>query len=199
VAVLAPFEFRAGNDRWCVRCARWLASLALLASAALGAATQPGALRDYQIKAIFLYNFAQFVEWPPVAFPEEETPLVIGVLGEDPFGTDLDDAVKGEKLGHRALLVRRFRRVEDVGACHILFISRSEAPRLERILASLQDRSILTVSDAEGFTSRGGMIRFVTENNKVRMRINLEIAKRAGLTLSSKLLRPADIVTQGRD
>lgn len=175
-----------------------LTVLTLLAATTLGAATQTGPLRDYQLKGIFLYNFAQFVEWPPAAFPTEQAPLIIGVLGEDPFGPNLDEVAKGEKLGGRVLEVRRYRRVEDVDVCHILFISRSEFSRLRRVLAGLEGRSILTVSDAEEFTRWGGMIRFVTENNKIRIRINVEAAKRAGLTLSSKLLRAAEVVTPER-
>lgn len=172
--------------------------LALLQGAFLrGAAIPAATFSEYQIKAVFLYNFAQFVEWPPQAFASETAPLVIGVLGEDPFGPELEAAVKEEKLGRRSLEIRRFRRVEEIATCHILFISRSESPRFERILSSLQGRSILTVSEVEEFTRRGGMIRFLTENKKVRMRINPDAAKRAGLTISSKLLRPADIVRDG--
>jgi hypothetical protein len=83
--------------------------------------------------------------------------------------------------------------------CHILFISQSESKRLEQIVAALKGRSILTVSDSDGFTRYGGMIRFVTEKNKLRLRINLEAATAANLTISSKLLRPAEIVTPGKD
>lgn len=162
-----------------------------------GATTPPAVFSEYQIKAVFLYNFAQFVEWPAAVFANEAAPLVIGVLGDDPFGAQLDAAVKEEKLGQRPLEIRRFRRVEEIATCHILFICRSESARLERIISSLQGRSVLTVSDMDEFTRRGGMIRFLTENKKVRMRINPEAAKRVGLTISSKLLRPAEIVGEG--
>ena len=160
----------------------------------LTAAMAPAPLREYQIKAVFLYNFAQFVEWPAAAFPDELTPLIIGVLGEDSFGADLDAAASGEKVGARSIEVRRYRRIEDVGTCHILFISRSEIARFDLILTTLRDRSVLTVGDFQDFSLRGGMICFVMEKNRVRMRINLESAKRARLILSSKLLRPAEIV-----
>jgi hypothetical protein len=175
--------------------ARWLAALLLVIPAKLRSGEPSAPLKEYQIKALFLYNFAQFVEWPANAFPSAETPITIGVLGDDPFGSDLDAIVQGDRSGNRALKVRRFQRVEEIDGCHILFISQTESSRLEQILSVLKGRSILTVGDAEGFSLRGGMIRFVTENKKVRMRINLDAAKRAGLTLSSKLLRPAEIVT----
>lgn len=154
---------------------------------------------EYQLKAVFLFNFAQFVEWPASAFPSPETPLVIGVLGEDPFGPYLDETVRGEKVNDRPLVVRRYQSVEEITTCHILFISRAEEGRLKGILDSLRGRSVLTVSDADRFATRGGMIRFVTDHHRIRFRINLEAARAANLTLSSKLLRPAQIVPEGKD
>src|SRR5438552_6249404 len=157
----------------------WIVLFVLLLSSgpSLLAETAPPA--EYQLKAVFLFNFAQFVEWPPEAFPEARTPLIIGVLGEDPFGAYLDETVRGEKVNNRVLAVQRYRRVDEIKTCHILFISHSEASRLEPIFASLKGRNILTVSDAVDFTRHGGMIRFVTEKNKIRLRINLEAAKAA--------------------
>jgi hypothetical protein len=154
----------------------------------LSAETSP----EYQVKAVFLFNFAQFVDWPPKAFPEPQTPLVIGVLGEDPFGTYLDETVRGENVNNRPLVVQRYRRIGDIKTCHVLFINRSETDRLEQILASLRGRNILTVGDTDDFAQRGGMIQLVTEKNKIRMRINLEVVKAANLTISSKLLRVAE-------
>ena len=172
----------------------WLAFLTVAVMVQPSVQAQPVA-RESQIKAVFLYNFVRFVDWPPSAFPDTQAPMVIGVLGEDPFGAALDDAIRGESVNGRPLEVRHFRRIEDLGDCQVLFISRSEATRLAPILTSLKGRSVLTVSDAEDFTNRGGMIRFVTENNKVRLKINIDAAKAAELTISSKLLRPAEVVT----
>jgi hypothetical protein len=197
VAVLSLSVNNASHGR-CGRLRRiLLAALILVLPVLARAAERAPILPEYQVKAVFLFNFAQFVEWPAVAFPEAKTPLVIGVLGEDPFGAELDEIVRGETLGLRPLQVRRYQRVEEIEACHILFISRSEGPRLALVLERLKGRSVLTVGDMDEFTRRGGMIRFVTEQNKVRMRINVEAAKRVGLVISSKLLRPADIVTEG--
>jgi hypothetical protein len=173
---------------------------ALLFSGGLGASAQAAPVAvEYQIKAVFLFNFAQFVDWPSRAFPEAQSPLVIGILGDDPFDDYLDETVRGEKVNDRPLAVQRYRRAEDIGACQVLFISRSESGRLEQVLASLKGRSILTVGDMEGFAQRGGMIGLVTENSKIRLKINVEAAKAAALTISSKLLRPAEIVTDGKD
>jgi hypothetical protein len=169
-----------------------LGAVALLLA---GAGARAEAPSEYQVKAVFLFNFAQFVEWPAAAFEGPEAPLVIGVLGEDPFGPALDDTVRGEVINERPLAVRRFQRAEDLDQCHILFVSRSESKRLESIVAALRGRAILTVGETEGFALRGVMIRFVTEKNRLRLRINLDAAKAAGLVVSSKLLRPAEIVT----
>jgi hypothetical protein len=144
---------------------------------------------EYQVKAVFLFNFAQFVEWPASAFAQSQTPLVIGVLGQDPFGSYLDDTVRGEKVNNRPLTVRRYRRLEEIQTCHVLFISGSEAERMDQILASLKYRKIITVADAEGPAGARVMIRFVTQQNKIRLRINPEAARAANLTISSKLLR----------
>lgn len=163
----------------------------------LGPAPRAAAPTEYQVKAVFLFNFSQFVDWPATAFAASNAPLVIGVLGTDPFGVNLDEVVRGENVKGHPLQVRRYTSVDQLDSCHILFISNSESRRLDDILRTLKGRSILTVSDEDSFANRGGMIRLVTENSRVRMRINLEAAEAAGLTLSSKLLRPAEIVRSG--
>jgi len=186
------------------RCRRKLHLVAIwfvLLTLCLHTSDLPGqtAAPEYQIKAVFLFNFAQFIDWPARAFPDATTPLVIGILGEDPFGAYLDETVRNEKVNNRPLVIQRYRRVDEIKICHILFISRSEQNQLEQILAELKGRNTLTVGDYEGFALHGGMIRFITEKNRIRLRINLEAAKAANLTISSKLLRPAEIVEPGKD
>src|ERR1700736_411185 len=152
---------------------------------------QGGPAPEYQVKAVFLFNLVQFVQWPAQAFPAPGTHLVIGVLGEDPFGGYLNETVRGARVNNRPLVVQRYRRVSEIKTCHVLFVSRSGAESLEQVFAALRGRSVLTVGDAEDFIARGGMIRLVTENNKIRIRINLDAVRAAGLTISSKLLRLA--------
>lgn len=173
---------------------RWLAA-GLLLACSLPAAVQSS--REYQVKAVFLFNFTQFVEWPAATFPDPGAPLVIGIVGEDPFGLLLEEAVRNEKSGEHPLQIRRFQSTEQAD-CHILFISRSETGRLELLLNALNGKPILTVSDSDNAARRGVMIRFINENNRIRLRINLDAAKRAGLTISSKLLRSAEIVGDSR-
>ena len=159
------------------------------------AAEVPMLSKEFQVKAVFLYNFAQFVEWPASAFENAESPLVIGVLGLDPFGLFLDETIQGERVNGRPLLVKRFRSVSEVQNCHILFVSGSEGPRAGQVANALKGRSVLTVCDWEGLPTHAAIVRFVMERSRVRLRINLEAAREVGLTISSKLLRSAEAVT----
>jgi hypothetical protein len=167
---------------------------ALILAVLLRGACGAEAPSEYQVKAVFVFNFSHFVEWPAPAFGSPNEPFVIGILGDDPFGSRLDDAVRGEQIDQHPLLVRRFRTIGDIGDCRILYIDRSELPKMEQILAALDHRSTLTVADADGSAPNGVMIQFMTENNRIRLRINVDSARAAGLTISSKLLRPAEIV-----
>ena len=104
---------------------------------------------EYQVKAVFLFNFAQFVDWPAEAFPRPDAPFVIGILGEDPFGAQLDDVVRGETVNKRPLVIERYRSVAEIRNCNILFIGGNEGGHLDEILMALKGRSILTVGDAD--------------------------------------------------
>ncbi len=176
---------------------------ALLAAASLFCApvttvrADPGAVNEYAIKAAFVFNFIQFVEWPSSAFPDPGTVLTIGVLGNDPFGPLLDQTVKGESVKGRGLVVRRFRDVDEVKSCHVLFISKSEKERIPLILKHLEGLPLLTIGEVEGFADRGGVVNFYTEKNRVRFEINHESARRKGLKITSQLLCLGRIV--GRD
>jgi hypothetical protein len=151
-------------------------------------------LSEYRVKAVFLFNFAQFVEWPPAAPETSAKPFVIGILGKDPFGSDLDAVVRGETVAQRPLVVERYHSVADLQDCNILYIARTEIGHLPQILSALKGRSILTVSDADSGDQSGVMIRLVNQNNRIRLQIDVGAAKAANLTISSKLLRPAEIV-----
>jgi hypothetical protein len=171
----------------------------MLFSAGPEASAQTAISREYEIKAVFLFNFAQFVDWPPEASASPLAPLVIGVLGDDPFDGYLDDTVRGEKLKNRPFVVQRYRRVEDIDGCQVLFIGDTNPGKLAHILAALKGRSILTVGDTQGFAEDGGIIRFVTENNRIRFRINVDAAETAHLVISSKLLRLAEVAPPGTE
>jgi hypothetical protein len=151
-------------------------------------------LSEYQIKAGFLYNFAKFIEWPAQAFPDAHAPITIGILGQDPFGDILDQAIKGQVINGRKLAIRRLKGIGDLKACHILFISSSEKKHLTHILEGLKASSVLTVGEIDGFTQRGGIIKFTVAESQVRLEINVDLAQQAGLKISAKLLALAKIV-----
>lgn len=150
--------------------------------------------KEYQIKAVFLFNFTQFIEWPGTAFSEENAPFVIGILGDDPFGSYIDETIRGETLNGHPLVVKRFKTPDEVEVCHILFVNISDREDIKNAFEKIKSQPVLTVGDVANFAKQGGMIRFITENNKTRIRINLEAAKEADLTISSKLLKLAEIV-----
>jgi hypothetical protein len=143
---------------------------------------------EYQIKAAFLFNFAKFVQWPPGAFADATSPIVIGVLGENPFHEDLARTIRNKAVDDRPLLVKELRSPTEARKCHILFISASEKKRLPKILKGLKGASVLTVSEMDHFTENGGMINFVLKGTKIRFQINHEEATQAGLKISSKLM-----------
>ncbi len=150
-------------------------------------------LKLFQISLLF--NFTQFVEWPSSSFATDQSPLVIGVLGGNPFGSFLEEVVTGEKVNGHPLVVEYYKNALDIKGCHILFINVSNAYNPKDIVKSLKGKNILTVSDANNFLQDGGMIRFFTKNNKIQLQIDLEAAKEEELTISSKLLRLAEIIS----
>ncbi|HSY17176.1 MAG TPA: YfiR family protein [Candidatus Acidoferrales bacterium] len=176
-----------------------LGCLGILLLSLLTAGNVMGQSKEYQIKATFIFNFAQFIDWPPAAFTGTNAPFCIGILGDDPFGKYLDETVQGEKIDGHPLVVQRYHHVEEATNCQVLFISRSETKRLKDDFASLKSQSILTVGEVEGFCKDGGAIRFVTEQNKIHFRISPDTVKNASLTASSKLLRLAEIIPPGGD
>lgn len=143
---------------------------------------------EYQIKAAFIYNFAKFVEWPPKAFPKPNSPIIIGVLGENVFGQDLAHTIRNKTIDQHPFEFLWYHSIYEATNCQILFISRSEKKQLPQIIAVLHEDSILTVSEMDHFTESGGMINFVIQHDRVRFQINDANAKKASLKISSKLL-----------
>jgi hypothetical protein len=175
-----------------------LLGLALLIIAPAQSTSAPAApAGEYQIKAAFLYNFAKFVEWPANKFSTTNSPVVIGVLGRDPFGADLDKTILDETVGGRPIVIKRFDRMEDIQGCHILFVSPAEKGRLVEIVREAEKASVLTVSETDNFAESGGIINFTKAGNKVRLEMNVNAARRSDLKISAKLLSLAHIVQEG--
>jgi hypothetical protein len=166
----------------------FLLSLLLLRGGSLADAQEDSQPTEYQIKAAFIFNFAKFVEWPAAAFAKASSPIVVGVLGENPFRDALEKTIKNKTVDEHPVIIREFRAATDATNCHILFISSSEKAQLPQILKQLNGRNVLTVGEMPGFTETGGMINFVLEGTKIRFQINNDAANSAGLKISSKLL-----------
>jgi uncharacterized protein DUF4154 len=149
---------------------------------------------EHQVKIGFLYNFAKFVEWPAGVLQDPKAPLVVGVLGNDPFCASLELSLQGKSVNARPIVVRRLKRTDPLDAAQILFISPTLAREVPAVLAGLRNAPVLTVSDMDRFTAMGGIINFRIVNNKVRFEINIDAAGRAGLKLSSQLLTVATVV-----
>jgi hypothetical protein len=153
-------------------------------------------LAEYEIKAAFLFNFTKFVEWPATSFADTKAPIVLGIIGKDPFGRSLDGLVEGQLVQGRGIIVRRERPGEYLRSSQIVFIESSEKDHVPQILASLQGLSVLTVSDIQGFAESGGIIQFVIEDDRVRFVVNLEAASKARLKINSKLLALARVINR---
>jgi len=150
--------------------------------------------KEYQLKAAFLFNFAQFVKWPPNSFTSDDAPFCIGILGDDPFGSALEETIRGEAVDNHRLTVVRAQRIEDLKDCQVIFVSRSEEGHVSEILSQIDSRPVLTVSEVESFARDGGDIDFYLSGGKVRFEINPQSAQRCGLKISSQLLTLGKII-----
>jgi hypothetical protein len=173
----------------------------LAGAAAAGLWTQQAwpeaAPTEQQLKAVFVFNFSHFVAWAPESFSTPTEPFVIGVLGGDAIAAQLEEAVRNERVDTHPLVVQRLSGTAEIPDCHILYVDRSQAAQLGRILAQLRKRDTLTVSDLEGAAQRGVIIELANEKNRIKLVINTDSAHDAGLTISSNLLRLARITRSG--
>jgi hypothetical protein len=163
-----------------------LVTLALTSAGSAFAQALPREASEYQVKAAILYSLLKFVEWPAETFAAPTAPVTVCVIGADPFGPVIDDAVRGRQMASHPIVIRRLTDVAP--GCQVLFIATSEARRLPVILDRLSATTVLTVSEIEGFAERGGMIELRNERDHVTFRISVETAERARLRLSARLL-----------
>jgi hypothetical protein len=148
---------------------------------------------EYKIKAAFLYKFLKFVEWPPEAFHDKSSPVIIGVLGSDPFGDLLDQTVRDRDQDGRKIVVRRYTAAKAAREAHVLFIN-LPADQLPDAVKELEGAPVLTVGESLSVIEAGVMVRFVIRDEKVAFDINPEPAKKAGLKVGAQLLRVAHVV-----
>ncbi len=149
---------------------------------------------EHQIKASYIYNFTRFVDWPKEVFADSTSPFIIGIIGQDPFGIDLEKTVEGKIIKNRTFSVKRFLTIDDIEYCHILFFGISNRVKQIQILHKIRGLSILTIGNRAKFTLDGGIVNFIEKKKKIRFEINKKIARESELNISTKLLKMADIV-----
>jgi hypothetical protein len=155
---------------------------------------EPPEVGEYQVKAAYLFNFSKFVEWPPKSFSSASSPIVICILGEDPFAGSLEEAIRNKTVAGRGLIVRSMAGLADGKSCHMLFVGLTEWRHSHPAIANLTGSGVLTVGETTDFTTSGGMIAFKLDAGRVRFQINLAAIRRAPVQISSKLLSLAEIV-----
>ena len=151
------------------------------------------AASEYQIKAAILYNLVRFIDWPDEAFADSRAPVVISIVGKDPFGSEIE-VIRGQTVQGRKVVIHRARTLGDLRRCHVLFVSESEKGRLVKVLRAAENWNTLTVADWQGSAEQGACVDFYEEDHKIRFSINIEASSKARLKVSSKLLRLAQIV-----
>jgi YfiR/HmsC-like len=160
----------------------------------LPSATRGQEIDEYQVKAAFLYNFAKFVEWPSRTFRTPQDPILVCVLGHNPFGNALEETIRGKSIEGRAFAFRQVADAQEANLCQILFVSSAEGKHFRALWGNLSPPGILTIGEVEGFAAGGGVINFKLEGGRVRFEINVDAAEHAQLHISSKLLGLAEIV-----
>ena len=154
-------------------------------------------LTEADLKAAFLYNFTKFVEWPSNAFAAEDSPFVVGIIGDEEFAATLRKLLQDKKAHGHPFLVRRLTQNGEASACQILFVRESEMKRFNAIFESIKRLPILTVGESEEFLEFGGMFNLLFEDKQLRFEVNPGPAENAGLKVSSKVLRLAKKIRKG--
>ena len=161
---------------------------------ALSACADGAISHEYEIKAAFLFNFTRFIEWPSESFTDPAGPIVIGVIGDDPFGVELANAVKNRRVNGRSIVARYISSDEDARATHLLFVGMTRPEDLARLMRVLSGYPVTTVGESAAFTALGGTITFVVQDNKVRFQINAESAEQVHVRISAQLEKLATTV-----
>ena len=172
-----------------------MAIMAALVLASAAGADEP--TQEYRVKAAFIFNFMQFVEWPQGTFGSDKDPFIVGVVGQDPFNGALEQAMAGKTIRARSIIVRHFASADQVEPCQLLFVSSSEDDSVGNVMKNkVGSLAVLTIGESDAFRVAGGIIRFYSEDNKVRFEIDPQAAEHAHLKISSKLLKLARIFTR---
>jgi hypothetical protein len=164
----------------------------------MGFKIQAQILTEHESKAVLLLNIARYVEWPLDAVRDQESPLVVGILGQTTFHSAARQTLEGKEIRTHKVVVVSYDRVEHIKGCHVLYIASSERPRLRFILESLHGQPILTISEMDGFAEMGGVVGLIAANNRIRFKINHKAARAANLVVSARLLKAAEAIIEPR-
>jgi YfiR/HmsC-like len=168
--------------------------IALLCAPAPVGGSDAAAMLEYKLKAGYLFNFAKFVEWPTNVVPAANSPMIVGVLADDPAAPVIEQHLQGKIAGGHPLTVKLLPNLSGLPDCQMFFISRSQQENTDKLLANLQAAPVLVIGEVDQFAHRGGMINFVRKDESFRLEVNLEAAEKAGLKVSSKLASIGTIV-----
>ncbi|MGB5986309.1 MAG: YfiR family protein [Desulfobacterales bacterium] len=151
--------------------------------------------KENEVKAVFLYNLTNFISWPQEVFTSPQSEFRLVIFGQDPFGSVLDQIVQGEKaMGTHPIRIQRLKAIEEIEACHLLYVSAAAQHQWTRILESLNGRAVVTVSDGPRFAQNGGMINLVRKAQRINIEINADLMKQNGFSVSAKLLKLSAVI-----
>lgn len=168
-----------------------LACVLPLVVSSVTAANAGSASKEYEIKAAFLYNFVKFVQWPSQSFASPESPIIIGVFGQNPFDGELERDVQGKKINGRRIEIRWVQNADDARQTQLLFVDASSDSKLDELMGAIKDVRVVTVGESDAFAHHGGTITFTTQGDKLRFAINIGSVERTGIKISAQLQKLA--------
>jgi hypothetical protein len=184
-------EKGARRSGWCLAL---LLVLLCSSECGVGLGAESVAPSEHQVKAAILFNLAKYVEWPAERLPAPESPILLGILGEDNFGDDFKRMVEGKTINGRKLVLKRMSPGEEMKSLHLLFIAAAERKRVPQVLDQLRECSVLTVGETDDFAQLGGMVQLAMKDSRIRPQVNLKAAERVSLKISSRLLSISDVL-----
>jgi hypothetical protein len=178
-----------------MRGAAWLsAAVAILLGVTPGAGKPSNETAEYPVKLAFIYQLALYVRWPSDSFATPTTPLVVCVVGDDPFDPDLERELQSHSVDNHPIMVRKARRRDNLRTCHMVFVAAQESKQAAGVIGELKGAAILTIGESQGFAEQGGIVNFTVQQSKLHLEVNLDAARQTPLTISSRVLALARIV-----